>query len=170
VLYRDVFYVFIFINEKKRTAKLNMILKEEIVLGIYSWLHMTPVSMLVRNITSDKGGDYAIVRLTVDSRGVQMGPEVQGQLLCSFGFNVKGALEADPKDGPGIMKTEMMNGVMQLVPPCIELTDSQTQAIRNEVSVFNRVCAMQLLGGYGNSRSLWETEILPRMKGQIQLQ
>jgi hypothetical protein len=38
----------------------------------------------------------------------------------------------------------MMNGVMQLVPECIELTDSQTQAIRKEVSVFNRVCAMQL--------------------------
>jgi hypothetical protein len=36
--------------------KLNMILKEEIVLGIYSWLHMTPVSMLVRNITSDQEG------------------------------------------------------------------------------------------------------------------
>ncbi len=50
------FYVFIFINEKKRTDKLNMILKEEIVLGIYSWLHMTPISMLVRNITSDEGG------------------------------------------------------------------------------------------------------------------
>ena len=58
-----------------RTSKLNMILKEEIVLGIYSWLHMTPVSMLVRNITSDQGGDYAIVRFTVDSRGVQMGPK-----------------------------------------------------------------------------------------------
>ncbi len=67
-----------------------MILKEEIVLGIYSWLHMTPVSMLVRNITSDQGGDYAIVRFTVDSRGGQMGPKAQGQLLCSFGFNVKG--------------------------------------------------------------------------------
>ncbi|STW38500.1 Uncharacterised protein [Klebsiella pneumoniae] len=52
-----------------RTSKLNMILKEEIVLGIYSWLQMTPVSMLVRNITSDQGGDYAIVRFTVDSRG-----------------------------------------------------------------------------------------------------
>ncbi|MBT1582303.1 hypothetical protein KK473_27260, partial [Klebsiella pneumoniae] len=66
-----------------------MILKEEIVLGIYSWLHMTPISMLVRNITSDEGGDHAIVRFTVDSRGVQMGPKAQGQLLCSFGFNVK---------------------------------------------------------------------------------
>ncbi len=80
-----------------RTSKLNMILKEEIVLGIYSWLHMTPVSMLVRNITSDQGGDYAIVRFTVDSRGVQMGPKAQGQLLCSFGFNVKESCEADPK-------------------------------------------------------------------------
>lgn len=52
---------------------MNMILKEEIVLGIYSWLHMTPVSMLVRNITSDQGGDYAIVRFTVDSRGSRWG-------------------------------------------------------------------------------------------------
>ena len=42
----------------------------------------------------------------------------------------------------------MMNGVMQLVPECIELTDSQTQAIRKEVTVFNRVCAMQLLGAW----------------------
>uniref|UniRef100_UPI00373AEEBE hypothetical protein n=1 Tax=Klebsiella pneumoniae TaxID=573 RepID=UPI00373AEEBE len=87
-----------------------MILKEEIVLGIYSWLHMTPISMLVRNITSDEGGDHAIVRFTVDSRGVQMGPKAQGQLLCSFGFNVKETDEADKKDGPGIMKAEMMNG------------------------------------------------------------
>lgn len=146
-----------------------MILKEEIVLGIYSWLHMTPVSMLVRNITSDQGGDYAIVRFTVDSRGVQMGPKAQGQLLCSFGFNVKESCEADPKDGPGLIKAEMMNGVMQLVPECIELTDSQTQAIRKEVSVLNRVCAMQLQGGHGNSRSLWEKEILPRMKVRRQL-
>jgi hypothetical protein len=53
-----------------------MIFKEEIVLGIYSWLHMTPVSILVRNITSD-GGSFAIVRLTVDSRGVQMGPKAR---------------------------------------------------------------------------------------------
>lgn len=53
---QSIFYVFIFINEKMRTSKLNMILKEEIVLGIYSWLQMTPVSMLVRNITSDHGG------------------------------------------------------------------------------------------------------------------
>ncbi|HHL6842752.1 TPA: hypothetical protein ACQ8JA_005395, partial [Klebsiella quasipneumoniae] len=118
-----------------RTSKLNMILKEEIVLGIYSWLQMTPVSMLVRNITSDHGGDYAIVRFTVDSRGVQMGPKAQGQLLCSFGFNVKESCEADTKDGPALIKAEMMNGVMQLVPECIELTDSQTQAIRKEVSV-----------------------------------
>ncbi|EPG2771785.1 TPA: hypothetical protein ACSI0B_004887 [Klebsiella pneumoniae] len=132
---------------------MNMILKEEIVLGIYSWLHMTPVSMLVRNITSDQGGDYAIVRFTVDSRGVQMGPKAQGQLLCSFGFNVKESCEADLKDGPGLIKAEMMNGVMQLVPECIELTDSQTQAIRKEVTVFNRVCAMQLLGG------AWECKV-----------
>ncbi|WP_332095443.1 hypothetical protein [Klebsiella pneumoniae] len=132
-----------------RTSKLNMILKEEIVLGIYSWLQMTPVSMLVRNITSDHGGDYAIVRFTVDSRGVQMGPKAQGQLLCSFGFNVKESCEADTKDGPALIKAEMMNGVMQLVPECIELTDSQTQAIRKEVSVLNRVCAMQLQGGTG---------------------
>ncbi|MFM8094339.1 hypothetical protein PU660_27805, partial [Klebsiella pneumoniae] len=76
---------------------------------------------------------------------------------------------ADPKDGPGLIKAEMMNGVMQLVPECIELTDSQTQAIRKEVTVFNRVCAMQLLGGHGNARSLWEKEILPRMKVRRQL-
>ena len=149
---------------------MNMILKEEIVLGIYSWLHMTPISMLVRNITSDEEGDHAIVRFTVDSRGVQMGPKAQGQLLCSFGFNVKETDEADKKDGPGIMKAEMMNGVMQLVPEYIVLTDRQTQAIRKEISVFNRVCAMQLQGGHGNSRSLWEKEIIPRMKGQIQFQ
>ncbi|HGD7255103.1 TPA: hypothetical protein ACI6QB_005508, partial [Klebsiella quasipneumoniae] len=49
------------------------------------------------------------------------------------------------------------------------LTDSQTQAIRKEVTVFNRVCAMQLLGGHGNARSLWEKEILPRMKVRRQL-
>lgn len=55
--------------------------------------------------------------------------------------------EADKKDGPGIMKAEMMNGVMQLVPEYIVLTDRQTQAIRKEISVFNRVCAMQLQGG-----------------------
>lgn len=78
-----------------------------------------------------------------------MGPKAQGQLLCSFGFNVKESCEADPKDGPGLIKAEMMNGVMQLVPECIELTDSQTQAIRKEVTVFNRVCAMQLPGGMG---------------------
>ncbi len=67
-----------------------------------------------------------------------MGPKAQGQLLCSFGFNVKESCEADPKDGPGLIKAEMMNGdgVMQLVPECIELTDSQTQAIRKEVTVF----------------------------------
>jgi hypothetical protein len=97
-----------------------------------------------------------------------MGPKAQGQLLCSFGFNVKESCEADTKDGPALIKAEMMNGVMQLVPECIELTDSQTQAIRKEVSVFNRVCAMQLRG-HGNSRSLWEKEILPRMKGCRQL-
>lgn len=101
--------------------------------------------------------------------GVQMGPKAQGQLLCSFGFNVKESCEADTKDGPALIKAEMMNGVMQLVPECIELTDSQTQAIRKEVSVLNRVCAMQLQGGHGNSRSLWEKEILPRMKGCRQL-
>lgn len=48
-----------------------------------------------------------------------------------------------------LIKAEMMNGVMQLVPECIELTDSQTCAIRKEVTVFNRVCAMQLPGGMG---------------------
>jgi hypothetical protein len=78
-----------------------MIFKEEIVLGIYSWLHMTPVSILVRNITSD-GGSFAIVRLTVDSRGVQMGPKAQGQLLCSFSFNVDETYVADTEEGPGL--------------------------------------------------------------------
>lgn len=77
-----------------------------------------------------------------------MGPKAQGQLLCSFGFNVKETDEADKKDGPGIMKAEMMNGVMQLVPEYIVLTDRQTQAIRKEISVFNRVCAMQLQGAW----------------------
>lgn len=75
-----------------------------------------------------------------------MGPKAQGQLLCSFGFNVNESCEADTKDGPALIKAEMMNGVMQLVPECIELTDSQTRAIRKEVSVFNRVCAMQPVG------------------------
>lgn len=152
-----------------RIEKLNKILKEEIVLGIYSWLHMTPISMLVRIITSDETGDCAIVRLTVDSRGVQMGPKAQGQLLCAFRFNVKETNEADTIDAPRIMKAEMMNGVMQLVPEYMELTDRQTQAIRKEINLFNRVCAMQLQGGHGNSRSLWDNEILPRMKAIRQL-
>ncbi|EIX9053446.1 MULTISPECIES: hypothetical protein [Enterobacteriaceae] len=146
-----------------------MIFKEEIVLGIYSWLHMTPVSILVRNITSD-GGSFAIVRLTVDSRGVQMGPKAQGQLLCSFSFNVDETYVADTEEGPRIMKAEMMNAVMQIVPDYIELTDRQTHAIREEVSVFDRVCAMRLTGGHGSSKSLWENDILPRMKSHSQLQ
>lgn len=156
-------------NDNKRTDKLNMMFKEEIVLGIYSWLHMTPVSCLVRYLTND-GGPYAIVRLTVDSRGVQMGPTAQGQLLCSFSFNVQEAYSADHEEGPTIIKAEMMNGVMQIVPECIELTDRQAKAIREEVSMFNRVCAMKLLGGHGNLKSMWEKDIVPRMKGFRQLQ
>ncbi len=97
-----------------------------------------------------------------------MGPKAQGQLLCSFGFNVKESCEADLKDGPGLIKAEMMNGVMRLVPECIELTDSQTQAIRKEVTVFNRVCECNSWGAW-NARSLWEKEILPRMKVRRQL-
>lgn len=134
-----------------RTSKLNMILKEEIVLGIYSWLQMTPVSMLVRNITSDQGGDYAIVRFTVDSRGGQMGPKAQGQLLCSFGFNVKESCEADTKDGPALIKAEMMNGVMQLVPECIELTDSQRQSGKRYPCLTGFVQC--------NSRGAWEFKV-----------
>jgi hypothetical protein len=34
----------------------------------------------------------------------------------------------------------MMNGVMQLVPECIELTDRQTQAIRKEVPCLTSLC------------------------------
>jgi hypothetical protein len=33
---------------RKREPKIEYDFKEEIVLGIYSWLHMTPVSMLVK--------------------------------------------------------------------------------------------------------------------------
>ncbi len=64
------------------------------------------------------------------------------------------------KRWPRIMKAEMMNGVMQLVPEYIVLTDRQTRAIRKEISVFNRVCAMQLQGAW-QFVSLWEKEIIP---------
>jgi hypothetical protein len=61
-----------------------MILKEEIVLGIYSWLHMTGQHAGKKH-NQRSGGDYAIVRFTVDSRGVQMGPKAQASFFVHSG-------------------------------------------------------------------------------------
>ncbi|RXY84811.1 hypothetical protein DD581_20070 [Klebsiella pneumoniae] len=55
-----------------------------------------------------------------------------------------------------------------LILSALALPALSQAAVRVEV-VFNRVCAMQLLGGHGNARSLWEKEILPRMKVRRQL-